>query len=68
MLLTVKEMGALCTFYAGSLPATLEVLQGVASGEKGQAHPMMENIRSLAGKLAQMKEGDKVCLAFDEAK
>jgi hypothetical protein len=68
MLLTVKEMGVLCTFHAGSLPATLDILQSVASGEKGQTHPLMENIKSLAGKLSQMKEGDKVCLAFDEAK
>jgi hypothetical protein len=67
MLLTVREMGVLCALHAGSLPATIDVLQSALSGDKGQNSTLMADIKSLAEKLSQMKEGDKVCLAFVSA-
>ena len=65
MLLTVKEMEVLCIFHAGSLAATLEVLQGVSKA--APAHQRAGDIASLTEKLSQMKEGDNACLSFDAA-
>ena len=65
MQLTVSEMALLCVFHAGSLPATLDVLQSVAA--KDRPHPKMAEIKSLADKLSQMKDGDNACLAFESA-
>ena len=66
MLLTVKEMEVLCIYHAGSLSATLEVLQGVVSA--APLHQRTDDIKSLAEKLSQMKKGDNACLTFEVKK
>ena len=63
MIVTIKEMEALCIFHAGSLPATIEALQGAISS--GTTHPRMTDITSLLEKLTQLDVGDTVCIAFE---
>jgi len=67
LLLTVKEMEVLCIFYAGTLPATIDLLRG-AMTTPHQTHPRVADIETLLGKLSRMVDGDVVCLAFEVAK
>jgi len=64
MLLTKNEMEVLCIFYAGSLSATKDALQGVLT-VPGQTHPRIADIETLLEKLSRMTDGDLACLAFE---
>jgi len=67
MLLTVKEMEALCVYHAGTLSETLAALRHAV--EKGGApHDRTEDTKSLIKKLSQMNDGDVVSLAFEHEK
>jgi len=67
MLLTVKEMEALCVFHAGTLSGTLAALRHAAK-EGGGPHDRLEDYKSLIGKLSQMNDGDVVSLDFEREK
>jgi hypothetical protein len=67
MLLTVKEMEALCVFYAGTLSETLAALRHAAQ-EGGGPHDRTEDTKSLIEKLSRMSGGDVVSLAFEHEK
>ena len=67
MMLTVKEMEALCIFHDGTRTATLEQLRG-AIKKGGVAEERIADIQSLIEKLSKMSEGDVVCLGFEREK
>jgi hypothetical protein len=60
MFFTAKEMLVLCAFHSGTLSKTLELLRNA----KGDDPERMASIKSVAEKLASMKEGDTVSLQF----
>jgi len=67
MLLTIKEMEVLCMFHDGTLSSTLDLLRHAE--EVGTAPPSRAaDIRSLIEKLSKVKDGENVCLAFEQKK
>ena len=67
MLLTVKEMEALCVFHAGTLSETLVALKNAAD-KGGGPHDRIDDYKSLIEKLSGLKDGDVVSLAFEHEK
>ena len=65
MLLTVKEMEALCVFYAGTLSATLDSLRAAAAAGENEKHHRLGDIRNLISKLSGMKSDGVVSVAFE---
>ena len=67
MLLTVKEMEALCVYHAGSLSETLAALRHAVE-KGGGPHDRTDDIKNLIDKLSRMNAGDVVSLAFEREK
>jgi hypothetical protein len=65
MLLTAKEMEALCVFHSGTLSETLSKLREALTDET-RSQLKTVDINSLIEKLSGMKDGEAVSLAFEK--
>jgi hypothetical protein len=61
MYLTVQEMTLLCTFYADTISATLELLRS-AENERPEIKSVVDK---LVEKMENMKKGDNISLYFE---
>ena len=61
MFLTVQEMTLLCTFHAGSVAETLEMLRNA----EDKRPEVMAVVKDLIVKMESLKNGERISLYFD---